>query len=189
VTELVRKVYGGGELATPDWLQRPGPAEAGRRWRVLQRIYHELTATELPEVMPPRERRTVDCVLQRRGEAPRIVEFDEKQHFNRYRALTIRSYPRATAAAFDRRAWLRACEAKRRLEGGGFGVPKPPLLATSSGDAMDLLGRSTRTQQSTAWRSYWRRFSSPSRRSKASRITRSTCSRQTRSSPCARGDN
>jgi hypothetical protein len=83
VTELVRKVYGGGELATPDWLQRPGPAEAGRRWRVLQRIYHELTATELPEVMPPRERRTVDCVLQRRGEAPRIVEFDEKQHFNR----------------------------------------------------------------------------------------------------------
>ncbi len=77
-TELVRKIYGGPELATPDWLQRPGRAEAGRRWRVLQRIYHELTAMELPEVMPPRERRTVDCVLQRRGESPRIVEFDEK---------------------------------------------------------------------------------------------------------------
>jgi hypothetical protein len=43
--------------------------------------------------MPPRERRTVDCVLQRRGEPPRIVEFDEKQHFNGYRALTIRAYP------------------------------------------------------------------------------------------------
>ena len=133
VIELVRKVYGGQELATPDWLQRPGTAEAGRRWRVLERIYHELTAMELPEVMPPRERRTVDCVLQRRGEAPRIVEFDEKQHFNRYRALTIRAYPRAAAVAFDRRAWLGACDAKRRLEGGGFGVPKPPLFPHEDG--------------------------------------------------------
>jgi len=57
--------------------------------------------------MPPRERRTVDCVLQRRGEPPRIVEFDEKQHFNGFRALTIRAYPRTAAVAFDRRAWLR----------------------------------------------------------------------------------
>jgi hypothetical protein len=61
-------------LATPDWLQRPGAAEAGRRWRVLQRIYYELTAMELPEVMPPRERRTVDCVLQRRGD-PRLPAY------------------------------------------------------------------------------------------------------------------
>jgi hypothetical protein len=133
VIGLVRDVYGGRELATPGWLQRPGRAETGRRWRVLQRIYHERTAMELPEVMPLRERRTVDCVLQRRGEAPRIVEFDEEQHFNRYRALTIRSYPRAAAAAFDRRAWLHACEAKRRLEGGGFGVPKPPLFPHDDG--------------------------------------------------------
>jgi hypothetical protein len=91
---------------------------------LLHRIYHELTAMELPEVMPPRERRTVDCVLRRRGEAPRVVEFAEKQHFNRFRALTIRSYPRAAAVAFDRRAWLGACDAKRRLGGGDFGVPK-----------------------------------------------------------------
>jgi hypothetical protein len=83
--------------------------------------------------MPPRERRTVDCVLQRRGEPPRIVEFDEKQHFNSFRALTIRAYPRTAAVAFDRRAWLRACEAKRRLEGGGFGLPKPPLFPDEDG--------------------------------------------------------
>jgi hypothetical protein len=82
--------------------------------------------------MPPRERRTVDCVLQRRGEPPRIVEFDEKQHFNGFRALTIRAYPRTAAVAFDRRAWLRACEAKRRLE-GGFGRPKPPLFPHEDG--------------------------------------------------------
>jgi hypothetical protein len=43
--------------------------------------------------MPPRERRTVDCVLQRRGEPPRIVEFDEKQHFNGFRALTTARLP------------------------------------------------------------------------------------------------
>ena len=73
------------------------------------------------------------CVLQRRGEPPRIVEFDETQHFNRYRALTIRSYPPTKVVAFDRRAWLRACEAKRRLERGGFSVPKPPLFPHEDG--------------------------------------------------------
>jgi hypothetical protein len=52
--ELVGVVYGGRELSTPDWLKRPGRAEAGRRWRVLGSIYHELTGMELPEVMPPR---------------------------------------------------------------------------------------------------------------------------------------
>jgi hypothetical protein len=72
-------------------------------------------------------------VLQRRGEPPRIVEFDEKQHFNCDRALTIRSYPRTAAVAFDRRGWLRACDAERSLDGGGFGVPKPPLGAHEDG--------------------------------------------------------
>lgn len=88
---------------------------------------------ELPEVMPPRERRSVDCVLQRRGEPPRIVEFDETQHFNRYRAITLRRYPRSVRVAFDRSVWLQACYAKTRLEGGGFGRPKPPLFPHEDG--------------------------------------------------------
>jgi hypothetical protein len=133
VIELVRKVYGGNELATPDWLQRPERGDAGRRWRLIRSLYTELTGMELPDSMPPRERRTVDCVLQRRGEPPRIVEFDETQHFNRYRALTIRRYPRSVRVAFDRRSWLAACDSKRRLEGGGFGKPKPPLFPQDDG--------------------------------------------------------
>ena len=88
---------------------------------------------ELPELMPPREHRQMDCVLQRRGEPPRIIEFDETQHFNAYRAQTIRRYPRSARVAFDRRAWLAACAAKTRLEGGGFGKPKPPLFPHPDG--------------------------------------------------------
>jgi hypothetical protein len=133
VIALVRAVYGGKELQTPDWLQRPTVTEARRRWTLVRSLYAELTAMQLPDVMPPRERRTVDCVLQRRGEAPRTIEFDETQHFNAYRALTIRRYPRAVIVAFDRRTWLRACDAKRTLEGGGFGRPKPPLFPHEDG--------------------------------------------------------
>ena len=126
-------VYGGTERPTPDWLQRPGSPECGRRWALVRTIYGELTDMELPDVMPPRERRIVDCVLQRRGEPPRIVEFDETQHFNRYRAVTIRRYPRSVRVAFDRAAWLAASDAKQRLEGGGFGKPKPPLFPYEDG--------------------------------------------------------
>lgn len=133
VVALVRSVYGGAERATPDWLQRPGPTECGRRWPMIRSVYTELTGLELPEVMPSREHRTVDCVLHRRGEAPRIIEFDETQHFNAYRAQTIRRYPRTARAAYDRAGWLAACDAKRRLEGGGFGRPKPPLFPHEDG--------------------------------------------------------
>jgi hypothetical protein len=131
--ELVRKVYGGQERHTPDWLQRPAAAEASQRWGLVRAVYTELTDMDLPDVMPPRERREVDCVLQRRGEPPRIVEFDETQHFNRYRALTLRRYPRSARIAFDRSTWLRACDAKARLEGGGFSRPKPPLFPHEDG--------------------------------------------------------
>jgi hypothetical protein len=35
--------------------------------------------------------------------------------------------------AFDRGAWLRACDAKVRLEGGGFARPCPPLFPEVGG--------------------------------------------------------
>jgi predicted translin family RNA/ssDNA-binding protein len=60
VIQLVRRRYRSRELATPDRLQCPRWAAAGRRWRVLERVYRELTAMELPDVMQPRERRKVD---------------------------------------------------------------------------------------------------------------------------------
>jgi hypothetical protein len=52
---------------------------------------------------------------------------------NRYRALILRRYPRSARVAFDRGTWLRACDAKTRLEGGGFGRPKPPLFPHEDG--------------------------------------------------------
>jgi len=130
---LIRKVLGGREQPTPDWLQRPGAAEAGRRWALVRALYTELAGMDLPDSMPSRERRTVDCVLKRRGEPPRIIEFDETQHFNRYRAITLRRYPRSVEVSFDRSVWLHACDRKIRLEGGGFGKPKPPLFPHEDG--------------------------------------------------------
>jgi hypothetical protein len=86
----------------------------------------------LPETMPARERRRVDCVLKVDGFAPRIIEVDEKQHFNHYRAGTLRHYSDAPLA-FDPEVWIKLSDAKKRLETGGFSKPKPPLFPGDGG--------------------------------------------------------
>lgn len=121
------------EESTPDWLMRPGRAECKRRWPLVRRIYSELTGLELPEEMPVRERRQLDAILIKRGQPPRVLEVDEKQHFNEFRATTLRAYPTSVRLALPKRAWIGRSEAKRRLEGGGFGRPKPPLFPGEGG--------------------------------------------------------
>jgi hypothetical protein len=96
-------------------------------------IYHELTGLVLPETMPRRETRRVDAVLDVGDGRPRILEVDETQHFNRYRALTLRRYPTAARVAFPITRWIEQSEMKTRLEGGGFGKPKPPLFPAEQG--------------------------------------------------------
>ena len=133
VCELVRAIHGGVVEPSPAWLNRPSRRECGRRWPLVRRLYSELTDMELPDVMPARERRTVDLVLRKRGRPPRIIEVDEAQHFNAYRARTIRMYPRSVDVAFNRKLWLGACDAKGKLEGGGFARPCPPLFPQVGG--------------------------------------------------------
>jgi hypothetical protein len=133
VVELVLEIYGGHLGPMPDWLQRPGPRECGRRWPLVQRIYRELTGYELPESMPPREWRKVDGILEKRGQPARVLEVDEVQHFNPYRATTLRAYPRSVALAFSKRTWIASCAQKTRLEGVGFGRPCPPLFPGQGG--------------------------------------------------------
>jgi hypothetical protein len=127
VLELVRSVLGGSTRPTPDWLMRPGKTECGDHWSLICKIYRKLTGEKLPETMPIRERRCVDCVLKVGNYSPRIIEVDEVQHFNLYRAQTLRLYSKMPLA-FDRRDWIEKSEAKRKLEGGKFGIPKPPLF-------------------------------------------------------------
>jgi len=119
-------------VGTPSWLIRPGRAETGRRWGLVQSIYGELTGLELPEVMRPVERRTVDAVL-RLNDGFRIFEFDEKQHFNQYRALTLRRYTKSVRVAFPKKVWIERCDRKQKLEGAGFAVPRPPLFPGDGG--------------------------------------------------------
>jgi hypothetical protein len=134
VVEIVHSIYGGRmEADTPEWLNRPGKAECGRRWPLIQRLYNELTGLELPQTMPPREHRMLDSILVKRGQEPRIVEVDEKQHFNVERARTLRTYPRNVRLAFPKRVWIARSDAKRRNEGVGFGRPCPPLFPGEGG--------------------------------------------------------
>jgi len=63
----------------------------------------------------------------------RILEVDEKQHFNHFRAQTLQSYETEVPVAFPVSDWMTACEAKRKLEGGGFARPRPPLFPESMG--------------------------------------------------------
>jgi len=93
----------------------------------MTQIYHDLAQMKLPEEMRPVERRQLDLVFEVPDQPPRIFEFDETQHFNHFRALTLDRYD-GVPVAFDVAAWRRECSKKKRLEGGGFGAPKPPLF-------------------------------------------------------------
>lgn len=128
---VLRAVFG-PPLGTPNWLVRPGKQECGQRWPLVKEVYHRLTSLELPEVMRPVERRTVDGVF----ETPlggMIFELDESQHFNPFRATTLRCYPDDLQLAFDLHDWILRCNRKTRLEGGGFAKPKPPLFPGTNG--------------------------------------------------------
>lgn len=120
---------------TPAWLQRPGRVECGERWELVASVYAELTGRGLPDEMPPRERRTVDAVLELAGQPARILEFDESQHFNSHRAVTLRLYPADVDLAFPRDDWLRVSERSTRKFSttGGWGKAKPPLFPEPGG--------------------------------------------------------
>ena len=126
-----RRVYAG---PTPAWLQRPGRADCGPAWRTIRRIYRDLTdGMELPDNMPPRERREVDGVMGGRGWPWQLVEVDEGQHFNPYRALTLERYPADARLGFPLEVWLDAASAGRATRGGGWAKPKPPLFPGEGG--------------------------------------------------------
>jgi hypothetical protein len=135
VVELVASCYDGELVAatTPPWLMRPGRSECGSRWPLVSSIFEELTGSALPDEVPPRERRQVDAVLRRPDGGLRILEVDESQHFNRFRAATLRLYPTDLQVAFDREAWIDRCAQAGRLPGGGFAKPRPPLFPGEGG--------------------------------------------------------
>jgi hypothetical protein len=121
-------------VGTPEWLVRPGRDEAGAAWRKLRLIYRRLTdGLELPSTMPPRESRVVDGLIGGRGLPYRVIEFDESQHFNPFRAVTIRLYDRSSPLAFPRKVWLDASATGRAISGGGWAAPKPPLFPMAGG--------------------------------------------------------
>jgi len=134
VVSLVRVILGAQLVEMPPWLVRPGKVECADRWALVQEVYADLTGGKvLPEVMRPVERREIDAILQRPGEPPRILEFDEKQHFNHYRARTLGFYADEVPLAFPAAVWVERSHQKTRLEGGGFGKPKPPLFPGDGG--------------------------------------------------------
>jgi hypothetical protein len=136
VLKLVVEILGGTEERTPRWLMRPGPDECRVRWPLVCKIYNDLTGKDLPREMPAREYRRVDCVLKQPNLAARIVEVDESQHFNRYRAITLLLYPPDINIAFDQGTWVERSEGKKKLEGGGFGKQRPLSFPKKTRDAI-----------------------------------------------------
>jgi len=135
VTALVARIVEAEFAETPSWLVRPNANDRRGQWPLVCSIYTELTGLVLPEAMPPRETRRVDAVLRVDGRS-RILEVDETQHFNRYRALTLRRYPRDARVAFPIERWIEQSERKTRLEKGGFAKAKPPLFPAENGRHM-----------------------------------------------------
>jgi|SRR5579859_608690 len=133
VLKMIHQAIGGSCGPTPEWLKRPGRVECGKRWNLISAIYQELTDSDLPETTPPHEWRRVDCVLTVANSSPRIIEIDEIQHFNAFRASTLRRYSGKIQLAFDPKVWIKESEKKVRLEGGGFAAPKPPLFPNPGG--------------------------------------------------------
>jgi len=133
VLKLLHEVLGGTIEPTPDWLKRPGRRECGNRWLLVTSIYRELTGRQLTEELPVGETRRVDCVLRVANSNPRIIEVDETQHFNRFRAATLRLYHQEVQLAFDSNVWIESSEKKMRLETGGFAAARPPLFPESGG--------------------------------------------------------
>jgi hypothetical protein len=133
VVKLVVDILGGDCKPTPTWLLRPGKVECDKKWPLICDIYDGLTGLKLPDVAPSREWRDVDCVLNTPNHGSLIVEVDEVQHFNCYRAATLRKYSSSIALAFDPHQWIRHSESKSRLEGGGFAKPRPPLFRGDGG--------------------------------------------------------
>ncbi len=123
----------GPAIETPGWLRRPGRNECHSQWPLVQDIYRALTGRELPDTMPSRERRTVDGVFRGPDGRLFIFELDEKQHFNEFRATTLSLYPGTMPLAFSRDLWIKQCALKRKLEGGGFAKPRPPLFPGPNG--------------------------------------------------------
>lgn len=125
-TALTREV-------SPAWLNRPGRLECGATWDTVQSLYTDLTGQVLPDVMPPRERRSIDAVLTGADGVLRIVEVDEVQHFTPPRARTLALYPTDSATAFDEDTWASRSAAATKLRGGGWGRPCPPLFPKPGG--------------------------------------------------------
>ena len=118
----------------PDWLSRPGHTACKTEWRRIRLIYRRLTdGMELPEDMPPREWRELDGQFGGHGLALRLVEIDEQQHFNEFRARTLLLYPKGAPLGFPLDLWLAQSQQRVARSGGGWGRPTPPLFPMTGG--------------------------------------------------------
>jgi hypothetical protein len=103
-------------------------------WRTMRLIYRRLTGgLELPDVMPMRESRAIDAIVGGRGAPLRVIEVDEGQHFNEFRLLTLRLYPKNALLAFPVHTWMSECRRRKAIGGGGWSKPKPPLFPMAGG--------------------------------------------------------
>lgn len=135
VLDLIEQVVGASlrREVCPDWLRRPGRTECGQDWQTVKSIYRLLAGSELPDEMPTRERRRLDAVRIGPSGRQRVIEYDEGQHFNRFREVTLKNYPDTIPLAYDKASWTIRCATHEEIRGGGFSKPRPPLFPMEGG--------------------------------------------------------
>lgn len=135
VLDLIERVTDGclERETCPPWLLKPGKAECGLEWNRVQETCQLLTHMLLPSEMPPRERRRLDAIWTNTLGQQRAIEYDEGQHFNRFRGVTFQTYPKFLRLGCDKASWLSRCTTHEDLRGGGFSKPGPPLFPMDGG--------------------------------------------------------
>ncbi len=126
-----RRVYPG---PTPAWLQRPGRAECGLRWRVIRRIYRSLSdGLILPAEMPLGESRTATASSAAVAVRSSSSKSTRDSTSNVHRSSVLAMYPTDIPLGFPMAAWVKAGDRRVPSAGGGWGAPKPPLFPMAGG--------------------------------------------------------
>ncbi|GAB3572539.1 hypothetical protein GCM10027405_39440 [Arthrobacter alkaliphilus] len=135
VLDLIEQATGDSlrREACPDWLRRPGITGCGQDWGTVKGLYRMLTGLELPNEMPPRETRRLDAIWTDSSGRSRVIEYDEGQHFNKFRNVLLGNYPDIVPVAFDKERWMIRCTTHEDIRGGGFSKPRPPLFPMDGG--------------------------------------------------------
>jgi hypothetical protein len=132
VVKLVHDLHGGGIEPTPAWMIRPGRKECGRRWVLVQNIYETSLAWSCRRPCRPGNA-GVWTLSSTSAVSLRECSSSTRSSTSTPTAPRPCVSTRGVSYWRSQELWIQRSEQKRRLEGGGFARPKPPLFPCNGG--------------------------------------------------------